>query len=104
MPDSAIVVVAIGAETLCYWRTYCEQQCRAYAAKSGYDLILVTEPLDRSPRAAGRSPAWQKCLVLSQDFSTIYRQIISLDSDILINAATAPRITDQTPVDRVGGV
>jgi hypothetical protein len=104
MPDSAIVVVAIGVESLAYWKTYCEQQCRAYAAKCGYDLILITEPLDNSRRAAGRSPAWQKCLVLSQGFSQNYRQIISLDSDIVINAAVAPRITDQAPPDRVGGV
>ena len=104
MNDSAIVVVAIGSDVLAYWKAYCETQCRAYAAKSGYDLILITEPLDRSERAMGRSPAWQKCLVLSQDFSDKYRQIISLDSDIVINAAAAPRITDQAPVDRVGGV
>src|SRR6185369_12563372 len=104
MPDSAIVVVAIGADILAYWKTYCEAQCRAYADKCGYDLIVITEPLDNSPRSAGRSPAWQKCLVLSQDFSQKYRQIISLDSDIVINAGISPRITDQAPPDRVGGV
>src|SRR3954468_6813200 len=104
MNDSAIVVVAIGVEVLAYWKTYCEPQCRAYAAKCGYDLVLVTEPLDNSPRAAGRSPAWQKCLVLSQDFSQKYKQIVSLDSDIVINAAISPRINEQAPLDRVGGV
>jgi hypothetical protein len=104
MPHSAIVVVAIGADILTYWRTYCETQCRAYASKCGYDLILVTEPLDRSPRATSRSAAWQKCLVLSQDFSQQYQQIISLDSDIVINPAASPPISDQVPVDHVGGV
>src|SRR6185295_11471130 len=59
---------------------------------------------DRSERAVARSPAWQKCLVLSQEWSGKYRQIISLDCDIAINAAEAPSITEQTPVDRVGGV
>jgi hypothetical protein len=104
MNDSAIVVVAIGAEILTYWQTHCEEQCRIYANKCGYDLIVLTEPLDNSPRAMGRSPAWQKCLVLSQEFSQRYRQIISLDSDIVINAAISPRITDQAPINRVGGV
>ena len=104
MKDAAIVVVAIGADILAYWKTFCEVQCRAYAAKCGYDLIVITEPLDNSPRAAGRSPAWQKCLVLSQEFSNNYRRIISLDSDIVIHAAISPPITDQSPIDRVGGV
>jgi hypothetical protein len=42
--------------------------------------------------------------VLSQDFAARYRQIVLLDCDILINAAIAPRITDQVGAMRVGGV
>ena len=104
MTDTAIVILAIGDEYLAYWRKYCEASCRAYAAKHNYDLILICEPLDNSPRAQARSPAWQKCLVLSQDFSQKYERIVSLDGDIVINSQEAPRITDQSPVDRVGGV
>ncbi len=104
MSDTAIVVLAIGEEYLAYWRQYCEHSCRAYAGKFNYDLIVVREPLDASPRAQARSAAWQKCLVLSQDFSARYRRIISLDCDIAINFQEAPSITDQVPFDRVGGV
>jgi hypothetical protein len=104
MTDAAMVALAIGEQYLAYWRRYCEAGWKAYAQKHGYDLYVLTEPLDRSERAAGRSPAWQKCLVLSQEFSAKYKQIISLDCDIVINANEAPSITAQTPVDRVGGV
>jgi hypothetical protein len=104
MNDAAIVTLAIGDKYLSYWQKYCERSWRAYAQKCNYDLIVITEPLDRSLRAAARSPAWQKCLVLSQEFSASYRQIISLDCDIVINDQTAPPITDQTPHELVGGV
>jgi hypothetical protein len=104
MNNIAIVALAIGEQHLAYWRKYCQASWRAYAQKCGYDLILVTEPFDDSSRAAARSPAWQKCLVLSQEFSAKFRQIVLLDTDILINTSAAPPITDQTPEEWVGGV
>ena len=103
MNHAAIVTLAIGEKHLAYWRQYCERSWRAYAERCGYDLLVLTEPLDSSPRAAARSPAWQKCLVLSQEFSARYQQIIALDCDIVINDA-APPITEQSPEQRVGGV
>jgi len=104
MNQAAIVTLAVGEPHLAYWRKYCERSWNEYAQKCGYDLIVVTEPLDRSARAAGRSPAWQKCLVLSQEFSAKYRQVISLDCDVAINAQAAPPITDRLPLERVSGV
>jgi hypothetical protein len=104
MKEAAIVSLAIGDEHLAYWRRYCEATWKAYVQKCGYDMIMVTEPIDRSPAAATRSPAWQKCLILSQPFAADYRQIIWLDCDIAINASAAPRITDQAPLDRLSGV
>jgi len=104
MSDTAIVILAIGDEYLAYWQHFCSRSCHAYAAKHGYDIIVVSEPLDDSPRAQKRSPAYQKCLVLSQEFSRKYRQIVSLDCDIVINVAESPPIHGQTPTDRVGGV
>jgi len=102
--DVALVALAIGEPYLANWQKYSAPSWQDYAKKHGYDLIVLTEPLDRSPLAAARSPAWQKCLVLGQDCMAHYRQVVLLDCDIAINADTAPRITDQVPVDRVGGV
>src|SRR5437016_12929944 len=91
LKEGALVTLAIGEHYLSNWQKYCAADWQAYAAKHGYDLIVITEPLDRSPRAMARSPAWQKCLVLSQEFARQYHQIVLLDSDIAINAATAPQ-------------
>jgi hypothetical protein len=102
--ESAIVTLAIGEKQLTYWRNCCERTWRAYAEKQRYDVIVVSEPLDTSSSAASRSPAWQKCLVLSQAFAAKYRQIVVLDSDIIINAQIAPRITDQVPVGAIGAI
>src|SRR5262245_59827961 len=104
MNDAAIVTLAIGEKHLAYWRRYCQPSVEAYAQKQGYDLIVVTETVDMSPAAAGRSPAWQKCLMLSQEFAAPYRQIVLIDCDIAINVDHAPRITDQAHVPFVGGV
>src|SRR5688572_13170808 len=104
MNDAAIVTLAIGEKHLNYWRQYCQPTVEAYAQKHQYDLIVVSQPLDTSPAAAARSPAWQKSLILSQEFAAKYRQIVLLDSDIAINVADAPRITDQVPVVNIGGV
>jgi hypothetical protein len=104
MNDCAIVTLAIGQQHADLWRRYCQRTWQAYAQKHGFDLIVVQEPLDRSELAASRSPAWQKCLVLGQEFAARYRQIVLLDSDIVINDQTAPKITDQVPETHIGGV
>jgi len=100
----AIVVVAIGQQHHDYWQRYARKSCQAYAQKHGYDLIVITRPLEASQDALSRSFAWQKCLVLSQAFLSNYEQVVLLDSDIVINAAAAPAISEQVPVELVGGV
>jgi hypothetical protein len=102
--DTAMVTLAIGEPYLSSWKKYCAGGWEAYATKHHYDLVVLTEPLDRSPRAAERSPAWQKCLVLGQEFAARYRRVVLLDCDIAINADRAPAITEQVPEEFVGGV
>jgi hypothetical protein len=103
MKSAAIVSLMIGGTYRAMWEKYCAANWQAYANKYGLDLVVIDQALDCSPRAMSRSPAWQKCLVWSQEFARQYRQIILLDSDIAINARIAPLILDQVPVDRVGG-
>lgn len=104
MNDAAIVTLAIGESHASNWKRYCAPNWLPYADKHQLDLIVLTEPLDDSPQAQARSPAWQKCLVLNQPFVAQYRQVVLLDSDIIINADSSPRITSQVPVERIGGV
>jgi hypothetical protein len=98
----AIVTLAIGDRYLHHWKSICEPNWRAYGAQHGFDVICLDKPLDDSARARNRSPAWQKCLILSQDIMQKYDRIVWLDSDILINHRAAPTIDLGVPVDKVG--
>ena len=87
MNDKAIVTLAIGKRYSDAWKESCEANWSRYANKNGYDLVCIDTPLDTSERARSRSPAWQKCLILSQAFATRYSRIVWVDADILINSA-----------------
>ena len=102
--SKAIVTLAIGKRYKKNWERLCRSNWQQYVEKHGYDLICIDQPLDQSERAQKRSPAWQKCLVLSQEFSGQYEQIAWVDSDILINYNIAPCIFKEIPVDKVGAV
>ena len=101
--DKAIVTLAIGAAFRQRWLEVCKPNWQRYAERHGYDLICIDQPLDHTPRVLQRSPAWQKCLVLSQPFSRNYERLVWVDLDILINPE-APDIADGVPLDKVGAV
>ncbi|MBN1680921.1 MAG: hypothetical protein JW966_11580 [Anaerolineae bacterium] len=103
-PKTALVTLTLGAAYETCWRDVCATNWQAYADKHGFDLIAITDPLDNSPLAQNRHPAWQKCLVLSQDWSATYDRVVWIDADILINVTQSPSIVDDIPVDKVGGV
>lgn len=100
----AIVTLAIGKQYLESWRRICLNNWQQYADAYDYDIICIDKLLDVSTRAQNRSPAWQKCLILSQDFSEKYERIVWLDSDILINHLRSPCIVSDVPLERVGAV
>ena len=101
--NKALVTLAIGEKYLVPWRALCEPGWRAYAARHGYDLVVITQPLDTSPRAAARSPAWQKCLVLGDAIAAGRDRIVWIDADVMINP-TAPDITVGVPAEKIGAV
>ena len=85
-------------------RSLCEINWKKYADTHGFDLICIDYPLDKSERAKNRSAAWQKCLVLDQDFAKDYERIVWIDADILINTSNAPSIVEDVPIEKVGVV
>jgi hypothetical protein len=101
--QKAIVTIAIGQKYVESWKNYCQPNWQAYAHKYGYDLICLEQPLDSSSRAKLRSPAWQKCLILSQDFAIEYKTVVWIDSDILLNDK-APDVAIGVPENKVGAV
>lgn len=101
MAKQAIVTLAIGADYQDRFERHCRANWMAYAKRHGFDLIVITEPLDTSERARTRSPAWQKCLVLGTPQMAGYDRVVWVDSDICINP-TAPSILDGVPPERIG--
>jgi hypothetical protein len=100
---TAIVTIAIGAAYSARWQAHCKRGWSRYAERHGFELIVIDAPLDQTPRAAARSVAWQKCLVLRPDIAGGYDRMIWIDSDILINDR-APSIADGVPLEKVGAI
>ncbi len=99
--NTAIATLAIGDKYLRNFNRYCRKLWSAYASKYGFDLIVITEPLDSGQRARSRNPAWQKCLILSCEALRNYERVIWVDSDIIINPAS-PNICCEVPLDKIG--
>ena len=99
----ALVTLTIGQQYQTNWRNLCRKGWQAYCERHGYELINLDERLDTSERANKRSPAWQKLLILSQDWSKNYDRIVWVDSDIIINS-TAPSVIDDVPEDKIGAI
>jgi hypothetical protein len=97
----AIVTLALGATYLARWRAVAQARFAAYAERRGYDAILIAAPLDRSWRALKRSPAWQKCLILSQPWSSAYERVGWIDADC-VPRPDAPDMFDGVPPDKIG--
>lgn len=100
----ALVTLAIGEKYKRLFERYCQDSWKYYCARHSYDLIVVTRHLDDSERGRDRSPAWQKLLILSQEWSKAYEQIVWVDTDIIINNQLAPDIVSFVPGNKVGAV
>jgi hypothetical protein len=98
---TAIVTIAVGAAYSARWQAHCQPGWQRYAERHGFQLIVIDAPLDQTPRAAARSVAWQKCLVLRPDIGGNYDRVIWVDSDILINDR-APSIAEGVPLEKIG--
>ncbi len=97
----ALVTLAVGASYEAMFEKYCRPVWAKYADRHQFDIIVITNPLDTSARSQSRSPAWQKCLILSDATVKNYDQVVWVDSDILINPAS-PDITDGVPLEKIG--
>jgi len=99
----ALVTLTIGDRYLTNYKTFCHNSWSAYAQKNGLDLIVIPNSIDDSLRSKSRSPAWQKCLILSHKDVKEYDQVAWVDSDILINP-TSPNIFKKVPIEMIGAV
>ena len=99
----AIVTLAIGQAYEAIFEKYCRPLWSLYAEKHGFDLIVITQHLDNSPRAKSRNISWQKCLIFSDPRIQKYDRVVWVDSDILINP-NSPDITLGVPLEKIGVV
>ena len=100
----AIVTLVVGKKYEEMFNVYCKDNWQKYCEIFDYDLIVIKKTLDKSQRALERSVAWQKLLILSQEWSDKYDQIVWIDSDILINYKKAQDITSHVSIEKVGAV
>ena len=100
----AIVTLTIGKKYEIQFNTYCKNNWEKYCEKFNYDLIVINTSLDESKRSRERSPAWQKLLILSQEWSKNYDQIVWIDSDIVINYNSAKDISKIVEKENIGAV
>jgi hypothetical protein len=104
MKTKAIVTLAIGDAFKKRWERVCLDNWRGYAERHGCNLVILDQPIDRSERAAGRSFAWQKCLVLGDPMVKKYDQVAWFDCDIFFNPVEAPNVFNEVPIEKVGAV
>lgn len=87
----ALVTIVIGDEYTSMFKRLCEPSWLAYAERHGYDLVVIDDVIDPSPRARARSLNWQKCLISEHpEVKDRYETVVWLDADIVINVAKAP--------------
>ena len=100
----AIVTLTIGGKYENLFNTYCKNNWEKYCEKFDYDLIVINQNLDDSKRSRERSPAWQKLLILSQEWANNYDQIVWVDSDVVINFNSARDISKIVEKENLGAV
>lgn len=100
----AIATLLIGDKYQEMWQSTFRESWMRYAARHGYDIVLLRDYVDPSPRGRERSPHWQKCLILEHPGLKDYEDVVWIDADILINFHTAPCIVEYNNSDRIGVV
>lgn len=102
--SKCIVTLLIGEPYRIMWENTFADTWRRYAAAHGYDIVVIDDYIDPTPRARERSPHWQKCLILEHPEVRRHQHVVWIDSDIMINYHTAPCIVEATPSGMVGAV
>ncbi|MEW5727188.1 MAG: hypothetical protein AB1918_05115 [Pseudomonadota bacterium] len=100
--DKALVTVVIGQPCVDEWNRFFRPTWEEYARRHGYDIIAIPHYIDKSPRGTSRSPHWQKLRILEREDVRGYKNVVWLDSDILINYHLAPCIVTHHASERVG--
>ena len=103
--NKCIVTIAIGETYQKTWTRIYKSCMEAYAARHGYDLVVIYDYLDEGPLARARAPHWQKLLILDHPQVRKYAHAVWVDADILINHHAAPCVVTATgKTEKIGVV
>lgn len=97
----AIVTMAIGEKYVEEFETLVRRNWERYAERHGYDLYVLTEPIDAAGVNDRKSVHWQKLLIAMLAPLQRYDHVVWIDGDVLINPYTAPCIVAQTTTDKI---
>jgi len=95
---TGLVSIVIGERYQALFDEFSRARFEQYAARHGYETLLVTEPIRDLP---GKKLTWQKCCLHDLEWVRELDQVVFLDSDILI-AHDAPALPE-VPPEKVGG-
>lgn len=104
MKKKAIVTLATGKKYQTLFDKHCRDNWQTYCRAFNFDLIVLNDLIDKTDRAMKRSPAWQKLLILSQEWSAAYDQLVWVDADVIMNSSYAYDICRDVPIEKVGAV
>jgi hypothetical protein len=92
-PSTALVTIVVGAPYLEAFDRYSRRRFENYAARHGYEPIVLTEPVRD---LEGEKFTWQKLCLPDLPWWRDYDQVAFLDADILI-ARDAPALPVMPP-------
>lgn len=92
-PTTALVTIVVGAPYLEAFDRYSRRRFENYAARHGYEPIVLTEPVRD---LEGKKFTWQKLCLPDLPWWRDYDQVAFLDADILI-ARDAPALPVMPP-------
>ena len=94
----ALVTMAIGEAYQQAFDRLCRPAWTRYADRHGYDLYVLTQPVDDG---GARSVHWQKLLVGLLPDLAAYDFVVWLDADVLVNAHAAPCVVSHVDGERI---
>lgn len=97
------MTIVTGAHHRAMWNHF-SQSWKPYAERHGYDIVVIDRPIDPEWRRRGKSPHWQKCLILEHPDVAPYDDVVWMDCDIYVNHASAPCVVETHGSDSIGAV
>lgn len=90
----ALTTMVIGSDYRSMWDGLYRKSVEAYAARHDYELVVIDANIDPRPKAAERTPHWQKCLILEHPRLRDREHVAWIDADIFVNFRSAPCIVE----------